>query len=295
VNSKKQQTEKNNSMIKYSITLEELRELINAIDVGWLEDAELKTNRFRTIEKYEEASSTWSKIKPVYMRLQHNKCLYCEKELEGGEPARLEWDLEHFRPKGSVRIWSPTADPSSGMDYTGILLGDEREKGYYLLAYHLLNYGASCKTCNSSFKSNYFPIAASRLQGYDNPENYQAEQAYLPYPFDNTDDPEDIITFDGAIAKPKYTDSENQWKYRRACVTIDFLGLNRDDLIYLRAKYLRNILANIGDEVECNRLSSPEEPFTSCTKCFIASCKANPADIAHKKLLLDAIIFDYRQ
>src|SRR5207342_665422 len=92
------------------------------------------------------------------------KCAYCERKLEAEEYGKGEQDVEHFRPKNSVRSWHLPAE----LAQQGVALGSvaNPSSGYYLLPYHLFNYCAACKPCNSAIKSDYFPIAgAYRLTG----------------------------------------------------------------------------------------------------------------------------------
>lgn len=39
------------------------------------------------------------------MELQHSKCGYCEKWLEGSDYGTIEHDMEHYRPKSSVKAY----------------------------------------------------------------------------------------------------------------------------------------------------------------------------------------------
>ncbi len=67
---------------------------------------------------------------------RHGKsCAYCGCHL----PRNDRGDVEHFRPKTSV-------------------YEDESHGGYWWLAYDLQNYLLSCRICNSSRKSNRFPL-----------------------------------------------------------------------------------------------------------------------------------------
>jgi hypothetical protein len=296
-------------MIRYPITHDELKALVDASEKGtdeekwWRTRAENRTLEFQRLGKYEESSSIWGEVKSHYINLQHDKCIYCEKKLEGYERgekrlsyAGVEWPLEHFRPKGKVKAWFPQ-EPTSGLTYDDTLpLGDDFD-GYYLLAYHLFNYAASCHTCNSALKWYYFPIAGSRVQGHPNPEDYRDERPYLVYPLDeNDDDPEELITFLLHQAVPKYTAEVDLWKYQRACVIIDFLGLNRQKLQALRAEHLRiYVLSNIkqNDTFALSHLISPAGAFSSCSKCFILHCRKNPAWIPFAETMLNGILAEY--
>jgi uncharacterized protein (TIGR02646 family) len=77
-------------------------------------------------------------VKSALIRIQHNKCCFCESSLHA-----QHGDVEHFRPKGG---W----------------IQEEKDKlsevGYYWLAYDWDNMFLACQKCNQTFKKNYFPI-----------------------------------------------------------------------------------------------------------------------------------------
>jgi hypothetical protein len=272
-------------MIRYPKALDQIEDAIEAKTGGWLQRATERTRLFSRLGRYAEkyvddagteqnASAFWSEVKPVYLRRQYNKCVYCESRLEGGGAALVHWDLEHFRPKSNVRKWpkKPLYDFPTGEAWPG---------GYYLLAYHPLNYAASCKPCNTSFKSDYFPIAAARISGSTDPRYYRDEQPYLVYPLGEEDeDPEELITFVGAEAYPKHALDADPRRFRRARLMIDFFGLNRDGLVADRADCLLDIwshvkLADTGDTFARRRLDrkrSVRAAFASCVRCFLALC-----------------------
>ena len=53
-------------------------------------------------------------VKAVYIRLQKNKCAYCERQLTGlDHGGAIEHDLEHYRPKGHVPAWPPVTGTAS--------------------------------------------------------------------------------------------------------------------------------------------------------------------------------------
>ncbi|MBB2717898.1 UNVERIFIED_ORG: hypothetical protein GGD48_003144 [Rhizobium etli] len=144
-------------MIRHQFDIDAVEEAIAALDANWLDKAKKRTAKFIAQKAYKEASSIWSTVKPVYMRLQHDKCIFCEQRLEGGAYGPVTWDVEHFRPKSNVGIWP---DPTRHSDLIYANIGTASASGYYWLAYELWNYAASCKVCNSIFKLNWFPIAA---------------------------------------------------------------------------------------------------------------------------------------
>lgn len=287
-------------MIRYPITRTELEGRIEHYgrnDLGktratWLGLARSRTERFREVHHYAESKSIWSEIKPVFMRLQHNKCAFCERRLESAEHGgAIEHALEHFRPKGTVSRWDTTEVAGQPVDFP---LGDAAEVGYYWLAYDLMNYSASCHTCNSPLKSSYFPIAGPRGSVPADMESPDAalaaldavEKPYLVYPIGNRDaDPEEIMTFAGIVAVPKSAAGR-----RRAEVMIDFFKLNeREELRRERAEKLCDIdkaLTVIGSDAtaakkiaacrDLERLKASGSPHASCVRAMSALCVADP-------------------
>lgn len=228
-------------MIRYAITKAELEAAIEAEKPGWLAEAKQKTSAFRKAKDFNEPAeqNSWSDIKGAYMKLQHNKCAYCERVLGSLQFGKIEHDVEHFRPKNAIKAW-PTAKmkTSRGLNYT-FATGDAADNGYYLLAYHILNYTTACKTCNTSLKSNYFPIAGARNIASSDFRKLKQEAAFLLYPLGKLDEnPEDLITFEGVIPVPKI---KTGVAYQRARITIDFFALTRDDLLQRRARILQHL------------------------------------------------------
>lgn len=292
-------------MIRYDIPLADLLAAIDAESPNWRTRAAERTKLFRDLGKYAEEWTDpagtkhnlepfWSEVKPVYMRFQRNKCIYCETRLEGQQSGVIQWDLEHFRPKGNVRRW-PHANGPHHYDFG---TGDAHPSGYYLLAYHPGNYAAACKTCNSPYKSDYFPIRAVRVSGKEHPADYTAEDAFLVYPIGSDDaDPEDLIAFDGAEAIPLHPTDPVEGT--RARIIIDFLGLNRDALQYGRAWHLRyNVWPNYrmamdGDADALKILDifkSKRAPYTNCVRCFVALCDTDRAEAEKHLPIFENII-----
>ena len=69
------------TMIRYPITEQQLRDRIEAAVPGWLARAAERTARFIEEKCYDEKSNIWSEVKSVYMKIQFNKCIYCERQL----------------------------------------------------------------------------------------------------------------------------------------------------------------------------------------------------------------------
>jgi hypothetical protein len=274
-------------MIRYKITSAALEKLIDLESPEWLGNATKKTARFKKLRRYKEKKGTWSLVKKVYMDLQHAKCAYCERQLEGGDPGKIEHDVEHFRPKSKVKLW-PTPDIRKvlQLDYR-FETGSASGKGYYLLPYNIFNYITSCKVCNSTFKSDYFPIAGSkRLTGVDDFNRLKTEKPLLLYPLGTIDsDPEKIITFQGMVPVPVAATGHG---HNRARVIIDFfrLAVGREDLIRERALVIKSLYIAHLNENDRNRRKredalltiqmalSDRGPHTNCARAFYAVCLA---------------------
>jgi len=217
-------------VIRYPISLNDLRVRIEAEAPGWLAEAEDRTDRFRQARRYEENSPNWSRVKPVYMRLQHGKCAYCERLLAAEDfGGAIEHDMEHYRPKGAVPPW-PSANIARDRRISyRFATGEAFPEGYYLLAYHVLNYATACKKCNSPLKASYFPIAGERAQA-DDPVHLRAERPFLLYPLGDLDeDPEEVLTFAGINPVPRVRQGV---RWRRARVTIDFCELDQREELW---------------------------------------------------------------
>ncbi|MCO5164795.1 MAG: hypothetical protein M9894_00295 [Planctomycetes bacterium] len=132
------------------------------------------------------------------MELQgQSKCAFFERKLESVEHGRGSRPSSTSAPRGAVKPWLVPAS----LDGLGMRQGTkESASGYYLLAYHLFNYVASCIPCNSSLKGDYFPVRGKRrVPGDKSPQDLlAAEKPYLIYPIGDFDeDPEELITFHG--------------------------------------------------------------------------------------------------
>ena len=228
-------------MIRYSITKAALEAKIDAHAANWRTNATADTAANVAASDLVKDESKWSDIKPVYMRLQFNKCVYCERPLAGEVAGRVEQDVEHYRPKGKISKW-PKAN--SGLT-DSFSTGAPGAKGYYWLAYDLRNYAASCKPCNSTRKSDAFPIAGARgTHALTLAQLNTLEKPDLIFPFGSWgDDPTPLIRFEGILMVPA---TQSGAKHRRARVTIDFFGLNiREELWEDRFRTIRTVFNNV--------------------------------------------------
>jgi len=269
-------------MIQYSISKRQLKSLIDKEKPGWLARAKTRTAKFKTLGRYEENSSIWSEIKKVFMRLQHCKCAYCERQLEGGEYGPIEHDLEHFRPKKKAKPWKlNTALTQAGVVLTQPASGNS-DPGYHVLAYNPQNYCTSCKTCNSRLKSDYFPIEGPRSSGGNDPVKLKSEKPLLVNPVGNHDHPpESLIAFNGLSP---YTCGSTKYKIRRGLVSISFFKLDdlgRKYLFSERATIITDMFAYL--ELAANGrtrrirtrykklvevMTKPSSPHSNCARSF---------------------------
>ena len=266
-------------MIRIRIPKADLKQAIETHKPGWVADAETKTQKLED-DLTLKVNNIWSPIKAVYTKLQNSKCIFCEKKIEN-QP--IEMDVEHFRPKNKVKRWPV---PKWLKDGEGVHVAQPTrgsEPGYRLLAYNFLNYAAACKTCNSTQKSNYFPIAgSSRQTNSKDPSLMNGEKPYLIYPVsDLDDDPEYLIHFHGLSPQASQATGFGR---KRALVTIELFLLDDEDqrgylfkqragLVYILFKCLRQIDTGSPQErTEGTRiaehLTSPENEHTNCLRCF---------------------------
>ena len=270
----------------------ELMRLIEEASDGWIDEAIERTRVFNKQQSYSEPPKpNWSKIKKVYMKLQSNKCAYCEQKLEGGPRGPIAHDVEHYRPKNKVVGW-PTRKMLKRSSYAFIsqdqLATGDACDGYYLLPYNILNYLTACKICNSTLKRNYFPIAAKRANNSDKHGYLKREKPYLLYPLGHLDDdPEKIITFEGF--KPKARPGLNAEQQYRARITIAFFELDiREPLIKQRAAVIKNIFEAFHDQLihpdparrrqarkDLKRWQLPSSEHANCARAFYDLCQRN--------------------
>ncbi len=264
-------------MIRYDVTPAQLEVLVDGHEPTWRTRATARTAELRRQAKYREASSIWGEIKAVFMTVQGDgKCCYCERKFDGNL-AQYELDLEHFRPKGMVRKWQcPPSLTGEGVTPTD---PPRRNSGYYLLAYHLLNYAAACKPCNSGLKKNYFPISGQYDFGGTDPMTMQAEAPFLLFPVGRLDvDPEDVLSFYGILPRSRSGDG---FLRVRGLVTIVFFGLDdvlgRKNLMRERATVicvLNCLLTKVADdgdadaEAQVASMVAPTAWHANCARSF---------------------------
>jgi len=223
-------------MIRIQVTRQALLAAIQQKKPNWLGRAQTRTAAYVAAQDYTGGSEFWGEIKQVYIDLQHEKCAYCETKMPGSQLSVKSHEVEHFRPKSSVEAWPDVRrEHWRGLAF-GLATGTAHARGYYALAYHPFNYAIACTRCNSTLKSNYFPVRAARDVTLADPSQGWHEKPHLVYPLsDLDDDPESLITFDGVLAQAAHA---RGIKRQRALVTIAFFQLNHEDLTQRRARML---------------------------------------------------------
>lgn len=265
---------------------EKLTKLVKKKKDNWFDRANERTENFRLAKLYNEDSGIWSEIKEVYMKLQSFKCAYCEQKLED---KNIVHDVEHFRPKKNVRVWlNETRKNSLGFDFV-----DTESNGYYLLPYNIFNYVTTCKHCNSSIKSDFFPISGERkTDSEDFAEINDSENPFLIYPLGHIEDfaPEELIAYDGVLPIPHPNLADNH-QIKRVKVTIEFFNLAaiRDTLIEDRCEVIKSVFNAVRviskgeadeDEItekkeELQIARSNKSPHSNCANSFFNLCMEN--------------------
>jgi hypothetical protein len=188
--------------------------------------------------------------------------------------------VEHFRPKRTIKTWNlPTSLANMGVVVAPSPPGSG---GYYLLAYDVFNYSASCNPCNSALKRNYFPVGKVHKLKAVRPERLSAELPLLLYPIGDFDEnPEDIIRFHGVSPQPVPASGPGR---SRALVTIEFFQLDspkRKNLLRERALVLVALhpaLETLADRGRPSARSTAQEvvegftashaPHANCARSF---------------------------
>jgi hypothetical protein len=93
----------------------------------------------------------WAKARGQLVAAHGARCAYCERIRDGSR----ELDVEHFRPSGRVTLWAEAPELERNVPPREF---DCRGTGYWWLAHRWENWALACKTCNSGWKRNLFPV-----------------------------------------------------------------------------------------------------------------------------------------
>ena len=211
-------------------------------------------------------------VRGFLYKSQHGKCCYCERKRD----MKRESDVEHFRPKGSVK-----ENPG--------------HPGYWWLAYEWNNLLISCKTCNQTYKRSKFPLRNKENRVFKKDGNLNTEKPYLINPL--KEDPENFIGYQ--IFEPELEEEKKQlppvaWaigKYKtgikavRAKRTVDELtGINDGNVHEERAEKLllyqmlfkmaiEKRIAKAEYQKYRNQFVSPESTFSGFARFYFKSKK----------------------
>ena len=265
---------------------------------SWRDRAKTYTKKFRTNKEFiAKGAPDWGEIKEIYVVLQSAKCAYCEKYLEASERlananvGAVEQDVEHFRPKNSVKAWTPNVP-------LGFPFGNGTPRGYYMLALDIWNYCVACKTCNTRYKADRFPIEgkAGRRGDWKIKGLNTGELPLLFYPLSpDDDDPEACISFTGYRPVVRATAAGRQ--QRRALATIRFFDLDvRENLLRQRSEVIVSLYRALRDSVmekkgqrradaerDVKRMLSDRSNHANCARAYRAAF-VNDSKTAHRVL-----------
>lgn len=283
-------------MIHIAVGAQELLDLIEAESPGWMTDAKKRAKKAKQDGKVGKSDGTWSKIKAVFIRLQHHKCAYCEKPMAkttsgSAEKVAVDYDVEHFRPKNRVTAWPRPADVARrpAVSAYAALVRMGSAAGYVRFAFDPFNYVVSCKVCNTQYKADRFPIAGTASQLVDRAKLDAKERPLLLFPIgDGGDDPKDYLQFTGAMIQVRPGDSARRL---RANAVIDFFELDtREDLIEGRCMLLTALFPNLEARVGATtaarrerakqfvrRVSEDGFPHAGCSRAFVELFDTDPA------------------
>jgi len=214
----------------------------NSAPIGLVDEgrAERRANRLAILAGQKPNFTAYSTqaVRAQLAAIFGRKCVFCESLLAGTQSG----DIEHYRPKGRVVI-----------DATPPLRTKIRKDGYYWLAASWSNLLIACADCNRPRtqpdfdgssrvigKSNYFPLAdeATRASG---PRGLRNEYPLLLNPC--IDDPDEHLVFldDGRVEPALINGLES----RKGKASIQYLGLARAELLQMRARHRRTVIAAI--------------------------------------------------
>jgi hypothetical protein len=219
----------------------------------WLEKAAAEVTRMLQDGANRKIDSVlYKRPRQRLLEVTHDKCAYCELPLAAGQRAG---DVEHYRPKGSVR------DRHGKLVKVQLADGTEvRHPGYYWLAYDYRNLLPACAACNRratdrasgglTGKSDIFPTLDDHWAA--GPEEVVSEKPALLNPW--VDDPTAHLMFDpetGLVVGIT----------ERGKTTERVLGLNRDGLPEERrraAEDIRRIFADAAGDTVRRQISADD-------------------------------------
>lgn len=200
---------------------------------------ELRSNRKALKSKEKLAFNAYSSdaVKAALKNLFGRKCAFCESLLMGNQPG----DIEHYRPKGKVVVVDPVTHVKTTV------------AGYYWLAAKWSNLLVACADCNRPRtqtdhdgddrvigKSSFFPVENESHRA-GSPKGIGLEVPLLLNPCE--DDPAEHLEFlqDGRVQAVKVAGTPSP----KGVATIHYCGLARLELLQMRARHRRIVMAAI--------------------------------------------------
>ena len=203
------------------------------------------------------------------------KCVFCESSLLGNQPG----DIEHFRPKGDVTVPHPGGGKA------------KRKPGYPWLAASWSNLLLACADCNrprkqpdstgkvrTMGKACYFPLADEGTRA-TRARHVRKEQPLLLNPC--TDEPDAHLAFTelGGVLPKRGAAGPSAM----GDATIRYCGLDRAELVEMRLRHRRTVMAairHIVDALERDRdpgadledlveLLHPSSPYVAFTRQLV--------------------------
>jgi len=185
---------------------------------------------------YSDVPEVRQKLNEIFAR----KCAFCESILLGTQSG----DIEHYRPKGAV------VRPKSVSNATP----ERPHAGYFWLAGRWSNLLLACADCNRPRtqldmdrrervigKANFFPLSDEDKRAHE-PGALSAEEPLLLDPC--REDPEPHLSFreDGVVEAATLPDGTRSAK---GVATIHYCGLSRWELLQMRTRHKRHVMAAI--------------------------------------------------
>lgn len=184
----------------------------------------LRSKRSRAQERYPFNASIWQhiEVESALIGLFGSKCAYCESPLGADNPPVVD----HFRPRAEAL----------GLD------GRSSPDHYWWLAYDWENLYLACRICHLN-KGVKFPVAVARVPADSRGSDLRAERPLLLDPCN--DPPERYLSFTDegrveSVLAPSSPEGPGK-AYDRSAITIDILGLNREELVQRRFKLAREL------------------------------------------------------
>jgi hypothetical protein len=154
------------------------------------------------------------------------KCAWCERHCEW----QRQLDVEHYRPKAEVTRWDGSPPLVSDQPPRQVRVSD----GYWWRAFDWDNYSLACGLCNQHWKRNLFPVRDPRPVHAEGMETQEVPLLLDPMSSFRTADHFSWTRFGEMVPVSD-----------RGEATIITCGLNRSQLMELRRRTARNLLAEI--------------------------------------------------